>query len=169
MKILSGRVSHRWPKPTHGHNIQDIVAGGQTPVELEMRKEDSSLSLTGGTETILAAEDDAALRKLIKTVLESFGYTVILAEDGDEAVTKFEENNDKIQLCILDMIMPKKNGKEVYEDIKKIRPDVKFLFASGYTADIIYNERILDEGMDLILKPVSPRDLLRKVREALDR
>ena len=67
------------------------------------------------------------------------------------------------------MIMPKKNGKEAYAEIKKIRPNVKALFVSGYTIDIIHKKELLDEGLDLILKPVSPKDLVRKVREILDR
>jgi len=123
----------------------------------------------GGTETILIAEDDAALRKLSRIILESGGYTVITAEDGEEAITKYIENRDKIQLVILDMIMPKKNGKEAYKEIRMIRPDVRALFISGYTADVINKKELLDLGMEFILKPVSTKDLLGKVREALDK
>jgi DNA-binding response OmpR family regulator len=65
--------------------------------------------------------------------------------------------------------MPKKNGKEAYDEIKKIKPDMKVLFASGYTADIIHKKGILDGDLDFIMKPFSPIDLLRKVREILDR
>jgi PAS domain S-box-containing protein len=125
--------------------------------------------LRGGTETILVAEDDASLRKLSSIVLESFGYTVITAMDGEDAITKFMENRDKIQLVVLDMIMPMKSGKEVYEEIRRICPDVKALFASGYTMDIITKKELQDKGMDFIPKPVAPKDLLKKVREALDR
>ena len=125
--------------------------------------------IKGGTETILLAEDDASLKKLSRIVLESLGYTVITAEDGEEAIIKYKENREKIQLVVLDMIMPKKNGKEAYAEIKKIRPNVKALFVSGYTIDIIHKKELLDEGLDLILKPVSPKDLVRKVREILDR
>jgi CheY-like chemotaxis protein len=123
----------------------------------------------GGTETILLAEDDASLRKLLKDVLESMGYTVITAEDGEDAITKYKENNDNIKLVVLDMIMPKKNGKEAYAEIKKIRPDIKALFVSGYTMDIITKKELLNEGLDMGLKPVSPKDLLKKVRKVLDR
>ena len=126
-------------------------------------------TIKGGTETILIAEDDAALRKMSRIVLESFGYSVITAEDGADAITKYQENEDKIQLVILDLIMPKINGKEAYEEIKKIRPDIKTLFASGYAMDILAKENLCDERMDFILKPLSPRDLLKKVREMLDR
>jgi len=78
------------------------------------------------------------------------------------------DNKDKIHIVLFDVIMPKKNGKEAYEEIKKIRPDIKSIFISGYTADIIHEKGILDEEMNFISKPVSPKDLLRKVREVLD-
>lgn len=113
--------------------------------------------------------DDDSLRKLAQTVLEAFGYKVIAAEDGEDAVRKFIENQNDIQLCIFDMIMPKMNGNEAFEEIKKIRPDIKVLFGSGYTADIIQRKGIIEEGLDFVLKPVTPKDLLRKVREILDR
>jgi PAS domain S-box-containing protein len=124
---------------------------------------------SGGTETILVAEDDRALRKLFSTVLEAYGYKVILAEDGEEAVIQFMDNKDKIQLVMLDMIMPKKSGKEVYDEIIKLRPGIKTLFSSGHTADRTDKDRILKEGIDFIMKPVSPKDLLKKVREVLDK
>ncbi|MEW6108119.1 MAG: PAS domain S-box protein [Nitrospirota bacterium] len=127
----------------------------------------SALS-AGGTETILVAEDDETLRKLSRTVLQQFGYSVIDAVDGEDAVKKFIENKDEIKLLIFDVIMPKKNGNEAYEAIKKITPGIKVIFISGYTADIIIRKGILEKGLDFIVKPVSPVELLRKVREVLD-
>jgi PAS domain S-box-containing protein len=123
----------------------------------------------GGSETILVAEDDADVSKLIKTILEGYGYKVIEAVDGEDAVFKFIENKDKVQILILDVIMPKKHGREAYEEIKKISPDIKAVFMSGYTADIINKKGILEEGIDFISKPILPDDLLRKVREVLDK
>lgn len=123
----------------------------------------------GGTETILVAEDEDSLRKLAVTIFNSFGYKVIEAEDGEDAIAKFKENMDSIQLCILDMIMPRKNGKEAYNEMKKLKPDIKAIFASGYTADILERKGLTEEGLDFIIKPVTPKDLLRKVREMLDK
>ncbi|HAK61191.1 MAG TPA: hypothetical protein DCO77_12565 [Nitrospiraceae bacterium] len=123
----------------------------------------------GGTETILVAEDDAGVRKLTKVVLEEFGYTVIEAEDGEAALRKFDEHADRISFLLLDVIMPKKNGKEVFEKIRAIRPDIKALFTSGYTANIIHRKGILDEGLHFISKPIAPKVLLEKVRSILDR
>jgi len=125
-------------------------------------------SPAGGTETILVAEDNADVRGLIKTVLEDNGYKVIIAADGEEAVSLFSENMDKIRLVLLDIIMPKKDGKEAYIDIKKIKPDIMALFMSGYAADIVRGKGIIDEGLELLMKPVSPEVLLRKIREMLD-
>ncbi len=122
-----------------------------------------------GTETVLVAEDDQAVRKLTMDILERFGYKVIASEDGQDAIEKFMDNKENIKLLLLDVIMPKKNGKEVYEEIKKINPGIKTIFLSGYTANLIHKKGILKKGLDFILKPVSPKELLRKVREALDR
>lgn len=122
-----------------------------------------------GNETVLVAEDDDSLRVLTKMVLESFGYTVITAEDGEDAITKFMENRERISLVLLDMIMPKKNGKEVSEAIRKVQPRIKILFESGYTMDVIKTQELTESGFDFIHKPYQPRDLLIKVREILDR
>jgi PAS domain S-box-containing protein len=122
-----------------------------------------------GTETVLIAEDDTAVRALTKNILEDFGYKVIEAVDGEEAVRKFIENKDTVKLLIFDIIMPKKNGKDAYVEIRKIRPDVKSLFVSGYTADIIHQKGILETGLDFIVKPIAPGDFLKKVRDVLEK
>ena len=122
----------------------------------------------GGSETILVVEDDEMLRELSKTVLTENGYKVILARDGQEAVEKFIDHRDAIQLAIIDMIMPKKNGKEAYSEMIKIRSDIKVLFASGYTSERIDALSLSKEELHFINKPVSSKQLLRKVREILD-
>ncbi|OGW41905.1 MAG: hypothetical protein A2010_07315, partial [Nitrospirae bacterium GWD2_57_9] len=122
-----------------------------------------------GTETVLLAEDDEEVRRLTKTVLQDFGYSVIEAADGEEAVRKFLENREKVDLLVLDIIMPRKNGRETYLEIKAARPGIKALFTSGYTADVIHKKGILETGLDFVLKPISPTDFLNKVREVLDK
>ncbi|HHT9136725.1 MAG TPA: hybrid sensor histidine kinase/response regulator [Candidatus Wunengus sp. YC60] len=123
----------------------------------------------GGTETILLAEDDADVRNIIRISLEGHGYTVIEAVDGMDAINKFNENKGRIQLLLLDVIMPSKNGKEVYKAIKKTVPNIKAIFMSGYTNDIIQEKDILKEELHFLSKPVSPMELLKKAREVLDR
>ncbi len=118
-------------------------------------------------ETVLIAEDDPVLRKLASTELNEFGYTAIEAADGQEAVARFLERKDEIHLVLLDVIMPKKNGREVYEELRKVRPDLKALFMSGYTADIVREKGILDEGLVFLDKPIAPQLLLKRVREVL--
>jgi PAS domain S-box-containing protein len=137
---------------------------GETPVAQQPAPEPA-----GGSETILVAEDDADVRKLSRETLEHFGYTVLEAVDGEDAVRVFLENKEKIHLLLLDVVMPNKNGKEAYNEIKKMRPDIKAIFISGYTANIIHQKGLLDKELDFILKPVSPADLVRKVREVLNK
>lgn len=123
----------------------------------------------GGTETILLAEDELEVRRLVKTVLEEFGYKVIEAVDGDDAINRFKENKDRIDMVILDVIMPMKNGREVYNEIKDSKPDIKTIFISGYTEDIIKREDIFEMGLNFISKPVSPTDLLKRIKEVMDK
>jgi PAS domain S-box-containing protein len=124
--------------------------------------------LKGGTETVLIAEDDEVIRRLTSTVLREFGYTVLEAADGEQAVGLFRGNKDKIGLLLFDVIMPKMSGRDAFEKIRAISPGVKALFISGYSADMISKEGILEPGMNFIAKPVSPKELLKKVREVLD-
>ena len=123
----------------------------------------------GGTETILVADDDPLVRQLSVNVLGQFGYTVITAEDGQDAIARFRESKDKIDLVILDVIMPLTNGKEAYDEIVRIRPDIKGIFISGYTADTIHRRGVLEVHTEYVSKPLRPTLLLKKVREVLDR
>ncbi len=103
----------------------------------------------------------------MKEVLETKGYTVIEAADGEEALQKFTEQNDVIDLIVLDVVMPRKNGKEVYDIVKSCKPDMKVLFTSGYTGDIVLDKGIHDEAFDFISKPLSPNELLLKIRKVI--
>jgi CheY-like chemotaxis protein len=122
----------------------------------------------GGTETILLAEDDEAVRVLTKRLLTEFGYTVIEAVDGVDAVTRFTENSDAINLILSDLIMPNMNGKEAVDEIRKSRPEIKVIFSSGYAPETIQAKVSLEANVNFIAKPVSPMELLRKVRSVLD-
>ncbi|HXX54153.1 MAG TPA: response regulator, partial [Thermodesulfovibrionales bacterium] len=122
----------------------------------------------GGTETILLAEDDTAVRELTKRVLEEFGYTVIETSDGEDAINVFVENKDQIDLLILDVLMPKKTGKEVYEEIMRMRPNIKTILISGYTKDLISKKGVVEEGLNFVEKPISPTELVKRIRETLD-
>jgi len=121
-----------------------------------------------GTETVLVAEDDIQVRELTKEVLEGSGYNVLEATNGENAISLFNNNQDTIKLLLLDVIMPKKNGKEVYDAIRQKKQDIKAIFISGYDADIIQKKGVMDRGVHFVSKPVSPDELLYKVREVLD-
>lgn len=120
-----------------------------------------------GNETILIAEDNNDARHFICEALKQCGYNTIEAIDGEDAIDKFHRH-ENIDLMIVDSVMPKKNGREVYEEIKKINPDVKTLFTSGYTKDIILEKEIDQNVLNFIPKPMSINTLLQKVREVLD-
>lgn len=123
----------------------------------------------GGAETVLLAEDDEAVRRFAVTLLTDAGYNVIDAPDGEQAVKKFQEHGDEIKLLIFDVIMPRMNGKDAYEEIRKSRPDVKVLFMSGYAADVFEKKKSFGEGLTLMAKPIAPLEFLKTIRETLDR
>jgi PAS domain S-box-containing protein len=128
-----------------------------------------SEDLTGGAETILLAEDDEHVREITSGMLEQMGYTVLVAEDGEEAVKKYLEHKDAIRLLLFDLIMPKKTGKDAYDEIRKITPDMNVIFLTGYAPDMIRQKGLLDDPVVMLHKPISPADLLNKVRSVLDK
>lgn len=124
--------------------------------------------LVGGDETVVLVVDEQSVRDLARSVLEKFSYTVILAENGDEAVRIFEENRERVDVLMFDVIMPKKNGKEAYDVIRALDPSIPALFMSGCTGDVLNNKGVREEGLNSLAKPVSPEEVLRKVRLLLD-
>ena len=122
-----------------------------------------------GSETLLLVEDDEEVLAIIKSLLEEFGYTVLVARDGKKAVSLFGENSRKIQLVILDAIMPHKNGWDTYQDIQEEVPWMKALFISGYTREALIEKGMLEERSMFLPKPIAPLELLRTVREVLDK
>jgi len=122
----------------------------------------------GGSETILVVEDDPAVGRLVESVLKRYGYQVLLAASGDEALELHESGAQEIRLALLDVIMPRMNGKELYESLRRRSPQLKVLFLSGYTADLIQDKGIFIDGVDIIKKPAKPIELARKVRDMLD-
>lgn len=121
-----------------------------------------------GNETVLLAEDDEDVRKFQESILGNFGYTVITAVDGLDAVLKYRRHRDQVDLLLFDLAMPKKTGREAYEEIKSMTPDIKVLFSSGYSPDVIRQRALLDDFSKVVFKPISPSSLLSKVRNALD-
>jgi PAS domain S-box-containing protein len=141
------------------------LAGQEKQEPSEMRRPESA---TGGTETILLAEDDDVVREMNRAILEEAGYTVIETADGQEALDRFKERPSRVDILVTDVIMPNMDGKRLCEEILGIRPDMKVLFMSGYSTDILDGRGVSDDGINFMPKPVLPSELLKRLREILD-
>jgi two-component system, cell cycle sensor histidine kinase and response regulator CckA len=128
-----------------------------------------TLAPIGGSETLLLVEDEPAILKMSVTVLEGLGYTVLAASTPGEAIALAENKASGIHLLITDVVMPEMNGRDLAERLHAFCPNLKHLFMSGYTADIIADHGVLDEDMNFIQKPFSIKNLASKVREVLDK
>ena len=122
-----------------------------------------------GNETILLVEDEVSLRKMVYRILNSRGYTVIEANHGEEALRIIKGYNDPIHLVITDVIMPRMGGKELAEGISVLSKDIKVLYMSGYTDQAIVNHGVLEPGITFLQKPFTPTEILKKVRNILDK
>jgi PAS domain S-box-containing protein len=122
-----------------------------------------------GSETILLAEDHEALRQVAHETLAGLGYHVILAADGEEAVRKFSASGRRIDLAVLDVMLPKLCGTEVLARIRQENPELPVILSTGYSPDISQLGRVRQGSLPVLQKPYSPHELARRVREALDR
>jgi len=136
---------------------------------VENRKVRPAKHPKGHGETILVVEDEIAILNMVRIMLEWLGYTVLTAGAPDEAIRLAEAHAGEIHLLLTDVVMPEMNGRELAERLMVIKPDLKLLFMSGYTADAISYRGVLDEEMCFIKKPFSRSDLAEKVRVALRR
>ena len=128
-----------------------------------------NLKARGGSELVLVIEDDADVRNIITKILSDQGYITLEAANGDDGIRVFSEHKDEIRLVILDVVMPGKNGKVVFDEISRTDPRVKAIFVSGYTGDIVIEKGVRKDSLDFLQKPISVVKLLAKVREVLDR
>ncbi len=164
-------------KQHHGYINADSEPGKGTTFRIYLPAQEPSADkpkepvseVKAGKETILLAEDYDEVRFLLKEVLENSGYQVVEAADGEEAIQKFAGMPDEIDLAVLDVMMPKRNGKEVFDAIRLIKPDIRVLFASGYTGDVALLDDIQKSDAAFLSKPLKPETFLIKVREMLDR
>jgi two-component system, cell cycle sensor histidine kinase and response regulator CckA len=125
-------------------------------------------SICRGSETVLVMEDDDAVRNFTCRTLKDLGYNVLAAESVDICVEMIDEYTGTVDLLLTDVIMPKKNGKELYDQLRHVRPTLRALFMSGYTGEIIGHHGIVDEGINFLQKPFTRSILSQKVRQALD-
>jgi CheY-like chemotaxis protein len=134
----------------------------------ELAKEPLKNQALSGSETILVVDDEKIIRDLTLEVLSAHGYNVLLAQDGLEAIHVYKAFGHNIDLVLLDMIMPRMGGKEAYEKLKEINPDIKVLFCSGHGSDHKVCEELKKIGMPYSRKPFKIYDLARKVRQVLN-
>ena len=160
-----------------GHIRVDSEAGRGTSFRLylprtaRMRTMSSApmTQIPRGMETVLLVEDDPQLRRVASTILRRGGYVVLEAAEGEAACVVAREHGAAIHLLLTDVVMPGMNGRKLAETLAPLRPDMKVLFASGYTDDAIVHHGVLDGKLRFIQKPFTSEALLRKVRDVLDR
>jgi two-component system cell cycle sensor histidine kinase/response regulator CckA len=128
----------------------------------------SEKEIPGGSETILVVEDEVALRELTCVLLQDAGYTVLEASEVEDAISTAKDSHRKIDLLLTDVVMPRLDGRELANQLLALRPDMKVLFMSGYTDDVIVHREGLTKGAKLVQKPFTKATLLLKVRESLE-
>jgi CheY-like chemotaxis protein len=121
-----------------------------------------------GTETVLVVEDNETVRALVGKMLHGLGYEVLTTQGVEPCVALAEKRQGSLHLLLTDVVMPGMNGRELYERLRRLRPELKVLFMSGYTTNVIGHHGVLDQGVYLLQKPFTLSALSIKVREVLD-
>jgi len=136
--------------------------------ESEAAADEPAAGSVDGSETVLVAEDEEAVRQIIVKALEARGYRVLSAGDGGAALERASAYARAIDLLVTDVVMPDMNGRELARRLTEARPSVKILYLSGYTDDAILHRGVLQEGVAFLQKPFSLRALARKIRQVLE-
>jgi CheY-like chemotaxis protein len=166
-------------KDSGGHLSVYSEVGSGTSFKVYFPRVDEEVALTDtpkpeaadtkdGKETVLLVEDEEDVRTFTRHLLHSFGYRVLDASDGVEAMRVSEQHREPIPLLISDVIMPRMGGRQLAENLKSVRPDLKVLFISGYTDDAIVRHGVLQSDVAFLQKPFTPTALASKVREVLE-
>ncbi len=158
---------HVYSEPENGTTFKIYLTREKSAVQEKGIKRSADIP-TGNGEVILLVEDDPAIMKMGRTMLEKTGYTVLVAETPGTAVNLARECANEIQLLITDVIMPEMNGNDLALKLLALYPSIKVLFMSGYTANVIAHRGILKEDVNFIQKPFVIQDLARKIRSVLD-
>ena len=157
-----------YSEPGQGACISIYLPRHFTKITSEPQK-DSEKPAVRGSETILLVEDEPAILEMIATILERLGYTVLSTDIPGEAIRLAREYSGNIHLLMTDVVMPEMNGRDLARNLLSIYPDIKRLFMSGYTANVIAHHGVLDEGVLFIQKPFTSKELAVSLREALDK
>ena len=156
-----------YSEPEHGSTFKIYLPRHSGKAE-PIREESPVAPPPRGYETILLVEDEPAILRMVKLMLEKFGYTVLASSTPREAMHIASENAGDINLLITDMVMPEMTGRDLARNLISLYPELKYLFMSGYTGNAIAVQGVLEEDANFIQKPFSKQELAAKVREALD-
>ncbi len=156
-----------YSEPEHGTTFR-IFLPGQNELTEEIKMRSVEKPATGGTETVLLVEDEVAILNIGKIILGNLGYTVLVAATPAEAITIAGDFEDEIDLLVTDVIMPEMNGLDLAKELLGLYPEMKQLFISGYTANVLAHHDVHNENINFMQKPFSQREIATKVREALD-
>ncbi len=163
----SGGYIWVYSEPGKGTTFKIYIPKVTATVESTKRTRPSPESLTGN-ETILLVEDDPEVRNFSRDLLTEYGYNVLEAENGEQALAVCRQYEKSIHLIISDVIMPQMGGRDLERAILKLNRNIKFLFVSGYTDNAIVHQGVLDKNVNFLQKPFSPEELALKVRELLE-
>jgi CheY-like chemotaxis protein len=155
-----------YSEPGKGTTFKVYLPRVEKPICVK-EKRDKKAGAVKGSETILLVEDDEMVRNLTARVLKGYGYRVLIAADGGEAVRISGDHEGPIHLMLTDVVMPGMRGQDVEERVRATRPGIKVLYMSGYTDNAIVHHGVLDPGKAFLQKPFTLDSLGRKVREAL--
>tara|TARA_R110002095_G_scaffold2155_3_gene9125 strand:+ start:1028 stop:3256 length:2229 start_codon:yes stop_codon:yes gene_type:complete len=158
---------HVESEPGKGTAFQLFIPRQQTGVKSKTSRQTSQVP-HGINEVILLIDDEPMLSKVSKNILESLGYEVLVANSPREAIRIVQEYQGTIDLLLTDVVMPEMNGKDLYKSLKAIVPNLKVLFMSGYTVNIIADHGVIDDGIFFLQKPFSRNELATKVRQIIE-
>ncbi|MDO9566111.1 MAG: PAS domain S-box protein [Candidatus Desulfaltia sp.] len=156
-----------YSEPGKGTTFKVYLPKMEGDVEAK-EKEQTCVKNLGSSETVLIVEDHEDLRKFSQSVLQMYGYKILEAENGEDALRICEEYEGQIDLMVTDMVMPKMGGKEAADKMQSLYPQIKVLYMSGYTDQAIIHHGVLEPGLNFLEKPFTPEDLARKVRQVLN-
>jgi len=157
-----------YSEPRQGSVFSIYLPRSDDAYENEKQDLPEKQTSAGGTETILLVEDEPMILEMTTTMLQMLGYTVLAASSPDNAIQTAKNHSGSIDLLITDVVMPEMNGLTLADKISNLYPDIRLLFMSGYTANVIARQGILDDGVKFIQKPFTMADITAKVRELLD-
>jgi PAS domain S-box-containing protein len=156
-----------YSEPGQGSTFKAYLPKVKADAEPE-EKEQTPVDDLSGSGTVLIVEDNDGLRKLAQEVLQSYGYRLLVAENGEDALRVSKEHNGPIHLLLTDVVMPKMGGKKLAERLQPLYPQMKVIYMSGYTDNAIVHHGVLEPELNFLEKPFTPEGLAGKVRKALE-